>query len=229
MKIYGLEKLSMVDFDGHLCATIFTAGCNFRCPYCHNSDLVLGTNLVEILESDVLGYLKQRKGLLDSVCVSGGEPTLQKDLPLFIKKLKDMGYLVKLDTNGTNFDMLKQLIEQKLIDYVAMDIKSDENGYLTFFKCSPDAYNNVKKSIALLKENIVPYEFRTTITSQLFNKSVAENMAKMLSDARILYLHCFKDNETNLEKDLSKINQDDLEEYKQILEKTIKEVKYRGY
>ena len=229
MKIYGLEKLSMVDFNGHLCATIFTAGCNFRCPYCHNSDLVLGTNLVEILESDVLDYLKKRNSMLDSVCVSGGEPTLQKDLPAFIKKLKEMGYLVKLDTNGTNFDMLKTLAEQKLIDYVAMDIKSDENGYLTSFKCSPDAYDNVKKSIALLKENIVPYEFRTTITSQLFNKQVAQNMAQMLNGARVLYLQCFKDNETNLEKDLSQINKEDLEEYKQILEKTIKTVKYRGY
>ena len=229
MKIYGLEKLSMVDFDGHLCATIFTSGCNFRCPYCHNSDLVLGTNLVEISEIDVFDYLKKRKNILDSVCVSGGEPTLQKDLPLFIKKLKDLGLLVKLDTNGTNFEILKGLVEQKLIDYVAMDIKSDKNGYINSFRCSNEALKNVEESVKLLKSNVIPYEFRTTVTAQLFSKEIAQNIAEWLKGARVLYLQCFKENETNLEKDLSKISQENLEEYKQILEKTIKEVKYRGY
>jgi len=229
MKIYGLEKLSMVDFDGHLCATIFTSGCNFRCPYCHNSDLVLGTNLVEISESDIFEYLKKRKGIIDSVCVSGGEPTLHSDLPIFIKRLKDLGLIVKLDTNGTNFLMLKKLVEEKLIDYVAMDIKSDENGYLNSFRCSKDALENVKKSIEYLKSGVINYEFRTTITKELFTKDIAKNMAKWLAGARVLYLQCFKDNETNLEKDLNKIESKDLTEYENILKTTIKEVKRRGY
>ena len=229
MKIYGLEKLSMVDFDGHLCATIFTSGCNFRCPYCHNSDLVLGTNLIEISSTDLFNFLEKRKNMLDSVCVSGGEPTLHPDLPEFIKKLKDMGFLIKLDTNGTNYKMLKNLIEEKLIDYVAMDIKSDFDGYINNFKCSNDALENVKKSINLLKQNVIPYEFRTTVTSELFNANIAENIGKILEGASSLYLQCFKENETNLEKNLNKISEDKINSYKQILEKHVKNVSLRGY
>ncbi|MBQ7452894.1 MAG: anaerobic ribonucleoside-triphosphate reductase activating protein [Clostridia bacterium] len=229
MKIYGIEKLSMVDFDGHLCTTIFTAGCNLRCPYCHNSVLVLGTNLVEVENAEVFDYLNKRKGIIDSVCVSGGEPTLQNDLPVFISKLKELGLLVKLDTNGTNPEMLKNLVENKLVDYVAMDIKSNKDGYLNSFGITQKELANIEQSIQYLKENHVPYEFRTTITSELFSKEVAQDMATWLSGSEKLFLQCFKDAGTNLKPGLSKIDVGFAEECKNILSKTIKRVELRGY
>ena len=122
MHICGLEKMSLVDFDGLVASTIFTGGCNFKCGFCHNSALVLnGQTLPTIPEEEILSYLQKRKGIIDGLCVSGGEPTLQKDLPLFIEKIKKLGYKVKLDTNGTNPDMIKLLFENSLIDFVAMD------------------------------------------------------------------------------------------------------------
>ena len=124
MKIYGFEKLSMVDYDGHLCATIFTGGCNFRCPFCQNSDLVNVTNLEQYCEDEIFAHLEKRKNIIDSVCISGGEPTLNPDLKDFIKKIKSRGLLVKLDTNGTKPELIKNLIEEGLVDYVAMDVKN---------------------------------------------------------------------------------------------------------
>ena len=128
MKIAGIQKLSLVDFDGHISSTIFTSGCNFACAFCHNSSLIPNSNdLLKI--DDVLNFLNKRKNMLDSVCITGGEPTLHKDLPEFISKIKEMGYLVKLDTNGTNPEMIQYLVENKLIDYIAMDIKNIPEKY----------------------------------------------------------------------------------------------------
>ena len=143
MKIHGLEKMSLVDYDGKVSATVFTGNCNFRCGFCHNSALVLSTeNLGEIPETEVLEYLKKRKGLLDGVCVSGGEPTLNPDLPKFIEKIKNIGYSVKLDTNGTNPDMVKSLYANGLVDYFAMDIKNDRVNYAKI--CGFDKFDTAK-------------------------------------------------------------------------------------
>ncbi len=228
MKIFGLEKLSMVDYDGHLCATVFTAGCNFRCPFCQNSDLVNVENLSEISQEDFFDFLQKRKGLIDSVCVSGGEPTLQPDLEVFIKKIRALGYLVKLDTNGSNFEVLKNLIDKKLLNFVAMDIKNSISMYpKTAGK--PVDIDAIKRSVELLKSNIVGYEFRTTIFKGQHTKESIEEMGKWLNGANKLFLQCFVDDGTCIESGLEKIDKQTAEEFKAILSKYIKNVSLRGY
>lgn len=229
MKIFGLEKLSLVDYDGHLAATIFTGGCNFRCPFCHNADLIKMQNLSAISEEEFFEFLKKRKGLLDSVCISGGEPTLQPDLIPFIKKIKDMGYLVKLDSNGTNFQMLKKLVDEKLVDYVAMDIKNSLEKYpLTAGNKNIDI-EAIKKSVNLLKQNVVPYEFRTTLVKSHHSTEDIEEIASWLEGSEKLFLQCFVDNGTCIEKGLEKVDKTEAEKFKDILSKKIKCVGLRGY
>ncbi|MCM1324918.1 MAG: anaerobic ribonucleoside-triphosphate reductase activating protein, partial [Acetobacter sp.] len=155
----------MVDYEGHLCCTVFTAGCNFRCPYCHNSDLVEGKNLHQISEEEFFVFLTKRKGLLDSVCVSGGEPTLQPDLIDFLKKIKALGFQVKLDSNGTAPKLLKELIENKLVDYIAMDIKNSRESYHKTAGNGHFNLKNIEESVEFLKQGKVPYEFRTTLVA----------------------------------------------------------------
>lgn len=229
MNIYGMEKLSMVDFDGHLCTTLFLGGCNLRCPYCQNSDLVNLTNIQPIPETDVFNYLIKRKGIIDSVCISGGEPTLYPQLYNFISKIKDMGLLVKLDTNGTNPTLLQKLIDDKKIDYVAMDIKSSEQGYLQDFACTAENLQNILKSIEILKKNAVNYEFRTTLVASLHSKTAISAMAQMLNGAKRLYLQCFVDHPSNLVPNLTSVPKETALQYKEILSKTITTVSLRGY
>ena len=145
MKISGLQKLSLVDYDGHITATIFASGCNFVCPFCHNSRLV--NNLEDAIpEADILDYLDKRKNMLDAVCISGGEPTLYHDLPEVIKKIKSLGYLIKLDTNGTNPAMIEQLFKNHLVDYIAMDIKNSYDKYPKTIGKQTDL-ENIKKRV----------------------------------------------------------------------------------
>ncbi len=228
MKIYGLEKVSMVDFDGHLCATIFTGGCNFRCPFCQNSDLVEIKNLSQISEEEFFNYLEKRKTLLDSVCVSGGEPCLQKDLKEFIKKIKSRGFLVKLDTNGTNFNLLKELVEEKLVDYVAMDIKNSKSMYEQTAGAKVDM-SEIEKSVEFLKSGKVGYEFRTTLVSGHHTTNSIKEMSEWLAGANKLFLQHFKDNGSCIQQGLKEIKKEDAETFKKILEKTIKRVELRGY
>ena len=229
MKIYGLEKMSMVDFDGHICCVVFTAGCNFKCPYCHNSDLVLGRHLMEFNEDEFFAFLKKRKGLLDGVCVSGGEPTLQPDLEDFIRRVKAMGYLVKLDTNGTNPAILKHLIDENLLDYVAMDIKNSKTSYLKTSGQGHFKISDIEESVKLLKSNIVPYEFRTTLTKEHHTGKDIEDMAVWLDGSDKLFLQCFVDNGTCIQPNLQKIDKNIAEKYQKILKNHIKNVFLRGY
>ena len=181
MNIGGFVKNSFVDYPGKIACTIFTVGCNMRCWYCHNSHLFnKQTNLVS--EEEIFEFLESHKGFLDGVVVSGGEPTLQPDLVEFIKKIKSMGYEVKLDTNGTNFDVLEHLINEKLVDYVAMDIKAPLQDYskITLVKCNMENINN---SIDLLLKNVVDYEFRTTFSPDLSLDDI-EKICKRISGAK---------------------------------------------
>lgn len=161
----GLQKTTLVDYPGKVAATVFTIGCNFRCPYCHNPELVLpelSEKQPKITEKEVLNFLKERRKLLEGLCITGGEPTIQSDLIDFIKKVKDLGFLIKLDTNGSCPDVLNSLIEQKLIDYVAMDVKAPKEKYEIFTQ-EETLIENVSKSIELLKQDRINYEFRTTL------------------------------------------------------------------
>lgn len=163
MDIHGFTKTTLLDFPGLVAATVFTGGCNFRCPFCHNSELVLNpSSFPREDEDNLLNFLKKRKGILSGVCITGGEPTLQPDLKEWIIKLKDMDYKVKLDTNGFRPEILKDLIDNKLLDYVAMDIKAGHAGYGHAVGITNFNTDNIDTSVSILAEGRVPYEFRTT-------------------------------------------------------------------
>ncbi|MCD4829331.1 MAG: anaerobic ribonucleoside-triphosphate reductase activating protein [Candidatus Cloacimonetes bacterium] len=162
MRIGGLERFSMADYDNHLAATVFTQGCNFRCPYCHNPELVDAHRFEPpIPEDEVLDFLASRRGLLEGVCISGGEPTLHDDLPSFCRRLKAMGYRVKLDTNGTNPDMLALLIHERLVDYIAMDYKAPLAKYRAMVRMRVDT-EAIRRSVKLLRDTGIDHELRTT-------------------------------------------------------------------
>lgn len=228
MKIFGLEKLSMVDYEGHLCCTIFTGGCNFRCPFCQNADLVNVTNLSQYSEQEFFDYLEKRKNIIDSVCISGGEPTLQSDLKDFIKKIKTFGMLVKLDTNGTNYELLKNLIDEKLVDYVAMDIKNSPSSYSKTAGTNTKI-NEIFRSVELLKTNIIPYEFRTTLVAGHHTTNTITDMSHWLEGADKLYLQHFVDGGTCLQQNLHDTPKSEAQKFASILSKTIPHVYLRGY
>ena len=174
MKIAGLQKNSMIDYPGNLSAVVFTQGCNMNCGYCHNRQLIGTSPDHQLLEKDfIIDFLKKRQGLLDGVVVSGGEPTLQRDLPEFLEAVKRMGYKTKLDTNGTDPECLRSLIKNRLLDYVAMDIKAPIREYRKVC-CSKVDTLKLIESISILKMNMVDYEFRTTYTPQLSDKDLAD-------------------------------------------------------
>lgn len=228
MNICGIEKVSLVDFDGKICATLFCPGCNFACPYCHNGGILSNsTTLLNLAE--VFDLLTKRKKMLDAVTVSGGEPTLQKDLSEFLKQLKDMGYAVKLDTNGSNFDALKHVVENKLVDYVAMDVKNSKECYTkTIGKINFDL-SQILQSIEFLKQNKVDYEFRTTLVKDFHTQQSIESMATLLNGAKKLFLQKFKQTETCLSTGLLPVPKEQAELFAKILRKTVNQVFLRGY
>ena len=229
MKIQGLEKLSLVDFDGSAAATVFLAGCNLRCPFCQNAALVEGSVPECIDEEAFFAFLEKRRGLLDAVCISGGEPTLRRELPEFCKRIKALGYLVKLDTNGTNPEMLKRLTADRLIDYVAMDVKAPLYDYESLLLCEADDAERVSESISLLIRGTLPYEFRTTLVSEMIDERGISDMAILLRGAKKLFLQKFEDRGGNLAEGLTAVSLEAAKGYREILSKEIEQVKLRGY
>ena len=213
MKINGFQKLTLLDFPEKVACIIFTAGCNFRCPFCHNASLVTHINENQnISEEGIFTYLEKRKGLLDGVCITGGEPLLQSDIKEFIQKIKNMGYAVKLDTNGSYPEKLNDLIENKLVDYVAMDIKNSREKYSETAGVQNLNFDNIEKSISLLLENKVNYEFRTTVTNELHTKKDIESIAHMIGGAKKYFIQNFKDSGDIVAKNMSEVKQKDLED-----------------
>ena len=227
MKIAGIQKLSLVDFDGHISSTIFTSGCNFACTFCHNSSLIPNSNDL-INECDILNYLQKRKNMLDSVCITGGEPTLHKDLPEFIFKIKEMGYLVKLDTNGTNPEMVKYLVENKLIDYIAMDIKNDIDKYTPIIGLQTNE-RNIKKSIEYIMSCGIDYEFRTTLINEYHTLDDMIKIGKLIKNANKYFLQKFVDNENCLTHNLNEVPKDVAIQMQEHLKKYIPNTYLRGY
>lgn len=228
MEVYGLEKLSLVDYSNYACAVIFTGGCNFRCPFCHNSGLV-DKEVNPISNLEVLEFLEKRRKLLDAVCISGGEPTLQSDLIDFIKKVKNLGYKVKLDTNGTNPTMLKEIINNNLVDYIAMDIKNSFDKYPLTTGLNCIDLNNIKLSIDLIKESQIDYEFRTTLVKEFHEEKDIMKISDMLGECKRLYLQKFVSNENCINSNLNPIDKDTAENWRQILSQNIDHVYLRGY
>lgn len=202
MIIGGLEKLTLLDYPDHLAAIIFTQGCNFRCHFCYNPMLVLPREGMDeknkkekgfppLSTEDLFLFLRERFGRLEGVVITGGEPTIHPDLPDFIKQIKEIGYLVKLDTNGTNPEMLTKLIKDNLINYIAMDLKAPLEKYLATTAVELD-YNNVAKSVKIIKESGLPYEFRTTVVPGLLEKEDFQQMGILIKGATKWYLQNFK-------------------------------------
>ncbi|MCD6575898.1 MAG: anaerobic ribonucleoside-triphosphate reductase activating protein [Nanoarchaeota archaeon] len=191
MLIGGFQKVSLIDYPNKVCAIVFTQGCNFRCPYCHNPELVDPTLFQDpIEEKEIFSFLKSRVGKLDAVEITGGEPTLQKDLITFIKKIKDMGFLIKLDTNGSNPEILEKIIKERLVDYIAMDIKAPLDKYEDVIKVKIDT-SKIKKSIELIKKSNISYEFRTTIVKSLLSKGDLIKIGKLIKGAKLYILQKF--------------------------------------
>ena len=191
MKIGGLQKVSLIDYPGRISAVLFTQGCNFRCPYCHNPELVDPTRYGETLsEKKVLAYLEKRRGRLDAVTLSGGEPTLQPDLLSFTGRIREKGYLIKVDTNGSRPDVLEKLFSAGFVDYLAMDIKGPPEKYKHITN-SDIQMETIRRSIQLIIASGVEYEFRTTVVKTLLNGEDFSEIAKLINPARLFVLQAF--------------------------------------
>lgn len=229
MKIAGYEKMSLVDYDGKVACTVFTSGCNFRCGFCHNSALVVPVNAFPQVESEeFFSYLEKRRGILDGVCVSGGEPTLASDLPLFCQKIKDLGYSIKLDTNGTNPDMVKKLANDKLCDYFAMDIKSSLSNYPLITKSNVDI-TKISETVDFFLSGQVDYEFRTTIFNEFHTREEMEQIGKWIKGAKKYFLQKFVSGENCIEQGFTTIDEQTAKEFVEILKPYIPNTKLRGY
>jgi pyruvate formate lyase activating enzyme len=223
MIIGGLQKFSMIDYPDKLTAIVFTSGCNFRCGYCHNPELVLPEKFNPSLDqNEILEFFKTRIGKLDAISITGGEPTLHADLPQFMKQIKDLGFLVKLDTNGTNIEMLKEIIDSKLVDYIAMDIKAPLEKYEEVIVAKINL-EDIKKSIKMIMDSGIEYEFRTTIVKSQLSVEDLINIGKLIKGANIYYLQKFVASKANDEKFLKEKTYSD-EEFEEIKKDILKYV-----
>ena len=256
MQIQGLQKLTLLDYPEKMAATVFTAGCNFRCPFCHNASLVVDIDArYDIPINEVMSFLKKRNNVLEGVCISGGEPLLQPDLEEFIEDVKSLGYLVKLDTNGSNLEKLQNLVEKSLIDYVAMDIKNAPNKYAETIglyeaknvenissadknvssvekdikkNCNKDVVSQVLATVDYLKSGIIPYEFRTTIVREFHNREDLEEMGKWLEGAERYYLQVFVDSGDLIGEGFRPYTDDIMKQALEIVQKYIPKAEIRG-
>ena len=212
MRISGLQKLTLLDFPGHTACTVFTGGCNYRCPFCHNAELVLRPQeQPEIPEEDFFALLEKRRGLLDGVAVTGGEPTLQPDLPEFLRRIRELGYAVKLDTNGTRPDLLKRLVREDLVQYAAMDIKNAPGRYAETAGTDNPQLDRIRESAAFLLEGTVPYEFRTTVVRELHTPEDLAEIGRWLWGAERYFIQCFTDSGDLIEEGFHPCSREELD------------------
>jgi len=204
MILGGYQKLTLIDYPGKIATTVFTVGCSFRCPFCHNPELVnLRLAHDEKSEKEFFQFLAKRKGKLEGVCITGGEPTIQPDIIEFIKKIKRRGFLVKLDSNGTRPDVLKKVIDEKLVDFIAMDIKSQLKKYDKMTGTKVDKAR-IKLSVELIMNSKIPYEFRTTVVPGLHTEKDFEGIAEWIKGARAYYLQEYREEQKILDNNLKK-------------------------
>lgn len=229
MNLQGLQRLTLLDFPGVTACTVFTSGCNFRCPFCHNAPLVINAPTQPAIdEEEFFAFLKKRQGILEGVAVTGGEPLLQSDIAPFLRRIRDLGYRVKLDTNGSMPDRLGALLDEGLVDHVAMDIKNSPSKYgLTVgvpdFDIAP-----ILHSIDLLMHNGVSYEFRTTLVRQFHTDKDMFDISLMLKGAQAYFLQAFRPGENVIDSNLSALTPTEMEEYRSLVLPLVPNTALRG-
>lgn len=211
MLVLGLTKTTLLDYPGMVATTVFTGGCNFKCPFCHNGHLISDMRATEaISEAEIFEHLKKRRGIIEGLCISGGEPSLMEDLEEFCKKVKDLGYKIKLDTNGSRPDVVEALLKEHLIDYVAMDIKNTWDKYGITVGSDLVNIDNIKRTVDILSKNNIDHEFRTTVLREYHSIEDLIEIAMCLKDKGKWYIQSFKDAENVLVKGLNAYSDDEL-------------------
>ncbi len=229
MLIHGFNKTTLLDYPKHLASTIFLGGCNMRCPFCQNSSLVLHPGSVPTMDSEeVLSYLSKRKGILEGVCITGGEPTIYPDLVELIKRIKSIGLKVKLDTNGSNPDILKFLVSNQFIDYIAMDIKNSRENYSLSIGLQSFPMDKINESVNYLLSSPVEYEFRTTIVKEHHTEQDILSIGQWIKGAKAYYLQSYRDSGEILSPGLNSHSKDTLLHYVQLLTPFVEKVELRG-
>ncbi len=225
----GLQKLTLLDYPGKVACTVFTKGCNFRCPFCHNASLVISCeDAPDMTEEEILSFLKKRQGILDGVCITGGEPLLHADIEAFIKKVKELGYAIKLDTNGSRPELLKKLVEQKLVDKVAMDIKNSKKKYALTAGIKSFDLSPIIESVDFLLKGSVDYEFRTTVTRDFHTAQDFEEIGVWIQGAKAYFLQGFVDSGNLINPAITGVDSDIIPEYLAVVKKYVSNAEIRG-
>jgi pyruvate formate lyase activating enzyme len=248
MKIHGLQKMTLLDFPGRVACTVFLGGCDFRCPYCHNFELVTGEAKPLMDDEELFAFLEKRHGLLDGVAITGGEPCMNPGLPDLLRRIREMGFMTKLDTNGYHPEVLEKILEEGLVDYVAMDIKNSPEKYAETVGLVSDIQNagqlreanepqrngnrfdigKIQASIALLINGTVDYEFRTTVVKELHETSDFEKIGEMIRGAKRYFLQCFTDRDTVPYGNLHGPEPEEMEQFAEIARHYVPETQVRG-
>lgn len=228
VSLQGLQKLTLLDYPGKVACTVFTGGCNFCCPFCQNGELLSCGQPSQYSEAELLEFLQKRQGLLDGVCISGGEPLLQKELPQLLQKIKAIGYSVKLDTNGSFPEQLQQLVADDLVDYVAMDVKSSPAQYGAASGVGTLYLSKVQESVQFLLQGTVPYEFRTTVVRELHGAEEMRAIGNWLQGAQQYFLQSFEDSEHVLKRGLHSYEAAEMEALRQLVLPQIPQTALRG-
>ena len=228
MKLHGLQKMTLLDFPGHVACTVFLGGCSFRCPFCHNFELVDGSAQPLMEDTELFSFLEKRTGLLDGVAITGGEPCLHAGLPHLMRRIHDAGFAVKLDTNGYHPEMLERILKEGLADYVAMDIKNSPEKYAQTAGLKLLDFSRIQESIRLLKGSRTDFEFRTTVVRELHTASDFEKIGELITGAKRYFLQSFTDRETVPFGDLHAADQKTLEQYLKVARRYVPLAELRG-
>lgn len=229
MLILGLNKTTLLDYPGFVAATLFTGGCNFRCPYCHNRDLVLkDQSLVPLSEEEIFAFLQKRRNVLTGVCITGGEPTLYPDLPEFISQIRELGYLVKLDTNGYCPEVIRKLTEKGLVDYIAMDIKNDLKKYGETVGIQGIDAGRIMDSIRWIINGKMDYEFRTTVVKELHGREDMSAIGKAIKGAKAYFLQGYQESGGVIAPGFHAYGKEEMEELAEWVKPFVPNVQLRG-
>lgn len=228
MEIQGLQKMTLLDYPGKVACTVFLGGCDFRCPFCHNGELVTAPAPAALDDGELLAFLQKRRGLLDGVCVTGGEPLLRPDMPELLARIKNLGFLVKVDTNGTHPDRLRQLAEQNLVDYVAMDVKNSPARYAETAGVEGLDLAPIRDSVSFLLSGTVDYEFRTTVVRELHDEDSFRAIGPWLAGAKRYFLQSFVDRDTVLRPGLHPCPEEELRRFLELVKPKVPSAQLRG-